>query len=192
LANLNDKGGKILVKTELCNILSIIFAFNRIKMKTLILVRHAKSSWEHHVIDKDRPLKKRGFTDAKLVSMAFKNKGIQLDKVFSSPANRALSTCNLFIENLNIDKSNLHIEDDLYDFVGDQVINFIKNIKEDYQNVMIFGHNHAFTSICNIFGTAFIDNLPTSGLVIIDFETDLWTDIKQGHTRLTIFPRDFK
>jgi phosphohistidine phosphatase len=161
-------------------------------MKTLVLIRHAKSSWEHDVGDKERPLKKRGNTDAKLVSMAFKNMGLELDKIYSSPANRALSNCKIFINNLNIDKDKLVIEEDLYDFGGEHVIKFFKNLNEDYQNVMIFGHNHAFTSICNIFGNTFIDNLPTSGLVVMDFDVNSWSDINKGNTRFTIFPRDLK
>ncbi|MFD2914353.1 SixA phosphatase family protein [Psychroserpens luteus] len=161
-------------------------------MKTLILVRHAKSSWEFNVDDKDRPLKKRGNTDADLVSMAFVNRGLVIDKAFSSPANRALSTCKIFINNLNISNDKLVIQDDLYDFGGEQVINFLKTLDTHYQNVMIFGHNHAFTSICNIFGNTFIDNLPTSGLVVIDFDVNSWIDINKGSTRFTIFPRDLK
>jgi phosphohistidine phosphatase len=80
----------------------------------------------------------------------------------------------------------------LYDFGGEYVINFIKNLDENYQNVMIFGHNHAFTSICNIFGDMFVDNLPTSGLMVIDFSIDSWKDVNKGKTRFTIFPRDLK
>ena len=161
-------------------------------MKTLVLVRHAKSSWEHNVGDKERPLKKRGNTDAKLVSTAFKNRELELDKVYSSPANRALLTCKIFINNLNIDKHELVIVEDLYDFGGEHVISFLKKLDENYQNVMIFGHNHAFTSICNIFGDSFIDNLPTSGLVVIDFDVKSWAKINKGNTRFTIFPRDLK
>ncbi|MFT6731669.1 MAG: phosphohistidine phosphatase [Glaciecola sp.] len=161
-------------------------------MKTLVLIRHAKSSWDHNVGDKKRPLKKRGNTDADLVSLAFRDKELELNKVYSSPANRALSTCKIFINNLNIDNDKLAIEEDLYDFGGESVIKFLKKLNEDYQSVMIFGHNHAFTSICNIFGNSYIDNLPTSGLVVIDFDTKSWTDINKGNTRFTIFPRDLK
>jgi phosphohistidine phosphatase len=161
-------------------------------MKTLVLVRHAKSSWKHNVGDKERPLKKRGKSDAKLVSIAFRNRELALNMVYSSPANRALSTCKIFLNNLDFDQGQLVIDDDLYDFGGENVINFIKKINENYQNVMIFGHNHAFTSICNIFGTTFIDNLPTSGLVVIDFDTNSWSNINKGSTRFTIFPRDLK
>ena len=57
---------------------------------------------------------------------------------------------------------------------------------------MIFGHNHAFTSISNIFGSIFIDNLPTSGLVKINFDTNNWADIKQGQTELILIPKELK
>lgn len=161
-------------------------------MKNITLVRHGKSSWEFDVSDRERPLKKRGINDAKLVSKHFKNNGILPDFIFSSPANRALSTCRLFMKHLNISDEKLQIVENLYDFGGHQVIDFLKNLNEDYDNVMIFGHNHAFTSICNIFGDHYIDNLPTSGLVSIEFDVDRWNAINNGHTSLTIFPRDLK
>ena len=139
-------------------------------MKKLVLVRHAKSSWKYDVTDAERPLKKRGLRDAALVSKSFKNELFRPEIIFSSPANRALTTCKIFIKNLNLDDHLLHIQDELYDFGGQNVIDFITQIDDSYKNVMIFGHNHAFTSICNIFGDQFIDNLPTSGLVVINFD----------------------
>ncbi len=161
-------------------------------MRQLVLIRHAKSSWEHDVNDAERPLKTRGFKDAALVSKSFKNTSFTPEIIFSSPANRALSTCKIFMKTLDFDDSILNIEDELYDFSGQSVIDFITKIDNSYEKVMIFGHNHAFTSICNIFGDKFIDNLPTSGLVHINFEVTSWQSIKKGTTKLTIFPRDLK
>ena len=161
-------------------------------MRQLVLIRHAKSSWEHDVNDAERPLKNRGFKDAELVSKSFKNNAFTPEIIFSSPANRALSTCKIFIKTLDFDDSILQIKDELYDFSGQSVIDFITKIDNSYEKVMIFGHNHAFTSICNIFGDKFIDNLPTSGLVHINFEVTSWQSIKKGTTKLTIFPRDLK
>lgn len=161
-------------------------------MRELVLIRHAKSSWEYDVNDAERPLKKRGFRDATLVSKAFQNTSFSPEIIFSSPAKRALSTCEIFIKNLNFEKNILHIKDELYDFGGQNVIKFITSLDDSYKKVMIFGHNHAFTSICNIFGDQFIDNLPTSGLVVINFDVTSWQNIKKGITKLTIFPRDLK
>ncbi|MBR9845701.1 MAG: histidine phosphatase family protein [Algicola sp.] len=161
-------------------------------MRQLVLIRHAKSSWKYDVTDAERPLKKRGLRDAALVSKSFKKEGFLPDIIFSSHANRALSTCKIFVENLHLDEKMIHITEELYDFGGQNVMNFIKNIDNSYEKVMIFGHNHAFTSICNIFGDQFIDNLPTSGLVVINFDVTSWQDVKKGITKLTIFPRDLK
>ncbi len=161
-------------------------------MKTLLLVRHAKSAWDHGVADVNRPLSDRGFTDAKMLSQTFKSYNFYPDKVFSSQANRALTTCNIFMEALNLPKNMLNIDEQLYDFSGQQVVRVIKNLDDSYQNVMIFGHNHAFTSISNIFGDKFIDNVPTCGLVMIEFDTGSWKNIDKGHTVLTLFPKELR
>ncbi len=161
-------------------------------MKKLVLVRHAKSSWEFDLPDEERPLKKRGFNDAKIVSEAFAKQNIHPDKIYSSPANRALSTCKIFMKAMKIPEDSVQIKERLYDFGGSNVIDIVKSMSNDYDTVMIFGHNHAFTSIANIYGNSFIDNLPTSGLVVLEFDINNWMDLKPGTTFLTLFPRDFK
>lgn len=161
-------------------------------MKTIVLIRHAKSSWDHDVSDLNRPLSKRGFTDANLVSKAFKSYNFNPDAIYSSPANRALTTCSIFMENLNISKELLGIDHKLYDFGGNQVRRFIKSLNDDLEKVIIFGHNHAFTSLANSFGDADIDNLPTSGLVMIEFNVDQWQQVSQGETKLFLKPKDYK
>lgn len=161
-------------------------------MKEITFVRHAKSSWEHGVSDRERPLKKRGINDSHLVSNSFKKTSFSPDTVFTSPAVRARKTCKIFTENLNISNKDVTIHEEIYDFGGNQLINFIKSLDNRLNKIMVFGHNHAFTSIVNTFGSKYIDNVPTSGLVKISFDVDDWSDIKKGETTLTIFPRDLK
>jgi phosphohistidine phosphatase len=161
-------------------------------MKNLILVRHAKSSWDHNVSDEKRPLANRGIADAHLVSQEFNEKSFLPDLIFSSPANRALSTCKIFLKNLGISDNLLTISSKLYDFSGENVIDFIKSIDKRLNSVIIFGHNYAFTSVANRFGSVFIDNLPTCGLVWIQFEIDSWKDVEKGKTKLIIRPKDLK
>lgn len=162
-------------------------------MKTIILVRHGKSSWEFDVLDRDRPLNSRGKEDAELVAHQLVQKSEKLAvTIFSSPANRALSTCKIFSKILKFPESSIHIIEDLYDFDGRDVINFIKQLPNHYNDVMIFGHNHAFTSISNIFGDHYIDNLPTSGLVKLNIDIDNWNDLKKGTTEFVIFPKQLK
>lgn len=159
-------------------------------MKNLILVRHAKSSWDYNVPDDKRPLAIRGTSDAHLVSEEFKKKLFKADGIFSSPANRALTTCKIFLKNLEISDKLLVTSDKLYDFSGESVIDFITSIDNNLKNVIIFGHNYAFTSISNRFGSKFIDNLPTCGLVWIQFDVESWKKIDKGKTILIIRPKD--
>lgn len=162
------------------------------QIKTLTLVRHGKSSWEHDVIDRERPLKKRGINDAKLVAEAFIKSSTLPKYVYSSPANRALSTCKIFMKSFGIPEASITVEEKLYDFSGEMVMDFIKNLPDTQNEVIIFGHNHAFTAITNLLGTTYIDNLPTSGLVKFAVPKPQWKNIAQCKNELMIIPKDLK
>ena len=161
-------------------------------MKKLIVVRHAKSSWKHNVRDLDRPIKNRGITDITAVSKEFKRKYVHPEIVFSSPARRALETCNIFLKHIEFSYNNVIISPELYDFGGNSLINFIKSIDNTYNNVMLFGHNHALTYFVNTYGDNYIDNLPTSGLVIFEFDIDTWKDLKPGKIIEMIIPKNLR
>ena len=86
-------------------------------MKKIILIRHAKSSWDNNSSDLKRPLSNRGYNDADIMSIIFKNFKLNIDSIYSSPAKRALDTANKFFNNLNYNVK-LIIEQNLYDFDG--------------------------------------------------------------------------
>jgi phosphohistidine phosphatase len=161
-------------------------------MKTLLLVRHGKSSWEYAVSDKDRPLLERGINDALLVASSLKSLNLKIDAVFSSPANRALHTCMIFLRQLNFDFDKFQVTNELYDFSGDDVLHTIRSFDNKLATVMIFGHNPAFTHIANSLGNTYIDNVPTTGLVQLQFEVENWTSIKKGATIKQVFPKNLK
>lgn len=161
-------------------------------MKEITFIRHAKSSWKFDLPDVLRPLKSRGITDANLVADEFLKFKFHPQKIFSSPATRARKTCEIFAGKSLFDFNNIEIVDDLYDFGGSSVVKFIKSLDNSLDRIMIFGHNHAFTSIANSFGTEYIENVPTSGLFKLDFSINSWSELNQGVTSLTIFPRDLK
>lgn len=161
-------------------------------MKTLILVRHGKSSWEYSVGDKDRPLLQRGMNDAHLVADRYNEQDIPIDAIFSSPANRALHTSMIFIRQLYIPLDKYRVVNELYDFSGEYVLQFIKKLDDDLNTVMVFGHNHAFTYIANSLGNTYIENVPTSGLVQLEFDVDNWSSIEKAITKQTIFPKQIK
>ncbi len=161
-------------------------------MKKLIIVRHGKSSWKEDLPDNKRPLKKRGFNDAELIIKAFKlylQKPIQ---AYSSHAVRALTTAELFKEGLSIKDKNFIVTEALYTFDAENLIKFIKNLDDNLDKVILFGHNPAITETVNQLGTEHFDNVPTTGLVVIDFDTNSWSQIKHGKTLLSLFPRNFK
>ena len=161
-------------------------------MKKIILVRHAKSSWEYDVIDHQRPLNKRGVNDANLVSKKLSKNNLIIDQVLSSDAMRAKNTANIFVDNLNIDKTIFSLNHDLYDFAGNDLLKVIKSCDDSVNSLMLFGHNHAITGFVNTFGSISIDNVPTSGVTIIEFDIKNWKNLKKGKTTKTLFPRDLK
>ena len=161
-------------------------------MKTLYLARHAKSSWKYDLPDHQRPLKKRGHNDATLVSEKAKKEHKPPEKIISSDANRAQTTAMYFKKAFGIADKDFVLNHDLYDFSGQSVMEIIKGLDDSLKRVMIVGHNHAFTSIVNMLGSDYIDNLPTSGFVIIKFPVDSWSEITTGETKTLLFPRHLK
>ncbi len=161
-------------------------------MKTLYMVRHAKSSWSENVGDHQRGLKERGVNDAKLVSEKAAETCKKPNKIISSDAVRAKSTATFFKDAFKITDIDFSTNSELYDFSGQNVMAVIKNLSDDLDIAMIVGHNHAFTFIANMLGNEFIENVPTSGFIQIDFDVASWQNISTGVTKLTIFPRDLK
>lgn len=161
-------------------------------MKNLIIIRHAKSSWDAPLRDFDRPLMKKGIQDAHLVSS---NIFPYLPKTFviwSSPAKRASTTALIFAQNISYPVESIIFKDELYTFDAHQLEKSIKSCSDDYESVILFGHNEAITNFVNKFGDVFIDNVSTSGMVSLTFETDKWYAIRKGKTQKVIFPRDLK
>ncbi len=162
-------------------------------MKTLYIVRHAKSSWEYEGIkDIDRPLKKRGISDAYLISKVLQKK-IETPSVFvSSCANRALHTATIFSYTFNYPFANLKISKSLYSFSDGYLIKTVKALDNGYDSAIIFSHDHGISDFVNKFGDKFIDHVPTCGVIGIEFKTKHWKDIKNGKTLITEFPKYYK
>lgn len=161
-------------------------------MKNLILIRHAKSSWEAPLKDFDRPLMKRGILDAHDVSLKISEYLPKTYIIWSSTAARATETALIFAQNLSYPLESIVFRDDLYTFDERQLEKVIKSCDNSLESVILFGHNEAITNFVNKFGDVFIDNVPTSGFVSLQFEADSWNTIDKGKTHKTIFPKDLK
>lgn len=161
-------------------------------MKSVTFIRHAKSSWENNLPDRDRPLKERGVKDAMLVANYFKGLSINHDLIVSSPANRALSTYDIFNYLLDMKSISLNVIESLYDFEGPAVKAELSILSNSFSSVMLFGHNFALTKMANQLSKTNIEHVPTSGLFRIEFNVDLWSQLKIGKLTHFITPKQLK
>ncbi|MBZ9632514.1 histidine phosphatase family protein [Salegentibacter sp. LM13S] len=161
-------------------------------MKRLILVRHGKSSWEKNLPDEKRPLKKRAYNDADVVLKTFKEFQSEDLTLWSSPAVRANTTAKLFKDELQIPDDKFTIKKEIYTFDDDNLLSILKTCPESIKTLMVFGHNPAMTSLVNRLGDKSLDNLPTTGLCVIDFDSNNWKDIQTGKTLLQLFPKNLR
>jgi len=159
-------------------------------MKRLILVRHGKSSWEHELTDDKRPLIKRGIKDGEFIAKTFEKFFNKPATVWSSPAVRALETAKIFKEKLQIEDQDFIIRTGLYTFDKNDLLKQIESCDSQVQTLMVFGHNPAMTGLVNQLGNKYFENIPTTGLTVIDFETESWKELKKGKTILNLFPKD--
>jgi phosphohistidine phosphatase len=161
-------------------------------MKNLILVRHAKSSWEVPMHDKDRGLTCQGVKDAHLVSVEAKDSIPKTYIIWSSTAKRATDTALIFAQNISYPIESIIYKDDLYTFDEKKLEKVIKSCSNNFDSVILFGHNAAITDFVNKFGDDSIENVPTSGFVSFKFDTDDWKKIKKGKIKKIIFPKDLR
>lgn len=149
-------------------------------MKTLYIVRHGKSSWEDEGLrDFDRPLNERGCSNAQEMAKRMESKKLFPEIIYTSTANRALSTARIFSEILSIEDHKIYLTEELYLASSDQIMDVIYSFDDSFNSVMIFGHNPGFTDLANKLSGLSISNLPTSGVLMIKFEVDKWTEISR-------------
>jgi len=148
-------------------------------MKTWIMVRHAKSSWALDVPDRERPISDRGVRDATLVGRELNKHNLHIEQVFSSPAKRAFDTSLLMVAELGLSTEEIQIEEELYDFHGAQVLDFVRKLPDELNTVMSFGHNYACTYIAQTLGNFSKSNIPTATAVIFHFDVSSWSKVDQ-------------
>lgn len=144
-------------------------------MKTLYLVRHAKSSWENRsVSDFDRTLNERGKRDAPFMAKILKEKEIAVDLMLSSPAVRALTTANIFASEISFPENKIVKEKDIYEADRSELMDVIMKTDDSVNDVMLFGHNPGITYLSNYLCNFETDNIPTCGIVCMQMDFDSW------------------
>lgn len=163
-------------------------------VKHLVLVRHAKSSWKNSELDDhDRPLGKRGERDAPYMAKIFREKKMDVDLIASSTAMRALDTAKEFAKKLDYKKEKILRVSELYLAETEELLDYVKGLDDDYKTVMLFGHNPGITRFANELINENIENVPTCGIVAVDFETKQWSEAGsvKGHLRFFEYPKKY-
>jgi phosphohistidine phosphatase len=146
-------------------------------MKTLYLVRHAKSDWENaHTGDFQRPLNQRGLKAAPFMAALLKQKNVIPELVITSPATRALSTAELFCEILGYPKELIQQQMEIYEGGSSKLLKIVQQINDNCRTALLFGHNPTMTDFSNLLAGHHVDSLVTCGVVRIDMEIKSWKD----------------
>ena len=146
-------------------------------MKTLFLIRHAKSSWDDMALgDKDRPLNDRGKRDAPKVGERLAKRHAKPDLILSSPARRALTTAEIIAKKLDYKGSNIVVSDRLYAVEADELLDVIRQIDDGAESVMLIGHNPELTELAHRLSSN-ITHLPTCAVAEFTFDSPSWKHI---------------
>jgi phosphohistidine phosphatase len=157
-------------------------------MKKLLIIRHAKSSWDPAIPnDFDRPLNERGQKDAPEMAKRLLKRDIKIDAFISSPAVRALSTATYFAEAYEKKQKHIIAIPSLYHPSVSAFFNAIEELDNDYKSVAIFSHNPGITDFVNSITVAYIDNVPTCGVFGIKADIKKWKDFNEAKKEFWFF-----
>ena len=142
----------------------------------LLLVRHAKSSWSNtSLTDFDRPLNKRGVSNAPLMGQRIRDYGLHLDTIITSTAERAKETSKLIAKEIKYELQDIDLESDLYHASREVFINILS--RQQNKNIAMVGHNPGIQDFSYWLSSAPEVNFPTCGVIHISFSLGNWTEI---------------
>ena len=159
-------------------------------MKNLILIRHGKAEYENYSSDKERKLTQEGIRRSLKVakeSIGYLNSDFEW---YSSTGSRAAQTAIVFSKILNKNSDKIKFLDELYTFNVSDLISIIKSLPNNYNKIIIFGHNSALTDFVNENTINAIYEIPTSGLVSMEFESNNWKKLNKGKVIKTLFAKE--
>jgi phosphohistidine phosphatase len=156
-------------------------------MKTLYLVRHAKSSWDvPGTSDFERTLNKRGEHDAPLVAEKLRDKNIKPDLVVSSPAVRALTTANIFAKRLDYNKE-VETDDRIYEATTRGLASVVTDFPDVNDIAMLFGHNPGIANFANLLSDKFIPEVPTCTVIGLELKISSWKNLNRECGKLILY-----
>ncbi|MDB5191244.1 MAG: histidine phosphatase family protein [Segetibacter sp.] len=156
-------------------------------MKLLLLIRHAKSSWDYAVSDRDRPLNERGIKNAPEMAKRLLKKKIEIDRFISSPATRAYTTAVYFAGAYDVKNKHIITVPALYEATLNVFYSVVEDQNDSDKTVAIFSHNPGITEFANSLSNARINNMPTCGIFAVKANIKLWKDFKNAPKEFLFF-----
>lgn len=157
-------------------------------MKTLYLLRHAKSSWSFDDLsDQERPLNARGRDDAPVMGQALAKRNISPDLVVSSPAVRALSTAVLVAREMKYPHEKIMVEPGIYGTDVDGLLAVIHGLPNAAATVLLVGHNPTITETANALSPSSLNEMPTAAVVCLRFECDKWAEVSKANAEFYFY-----
>jgi len=165
-------------------------------LRTVFLVRHAKSSWKDTSLnDKDRPLKKRGIKDLGLLKPVLVKHKHKPEHIFCSDAKRAAETAKKIAGFYDLKKKNITFSDELYSLPSDVILDFIRDRDNELHSIMIVGHNPEITRTANLLWQESFDAMvPTSAVICLGFDLDKWNQLEKntGYLQFYEYPKKYR
>ena len=150
-------------------------------MKTLTIIRHAKSSWADSGLDDfDRTLNRRGKQDAPMMGQRLAERDVYPDLILSSPAKRADKTIKKIAKKIEYPREDIIFEEKMYLADVPELLKIIRSIENSVQHLMLCGHNPGVTEFSNYVSGERIDNMPTCGVAVIGFDINSWNDVDRN------------
>lgn len=162
-------------------------------MKKIHLIRHAKSSWKDTSLkDIKRPLNKRGIKSCEIMARRIFDAGCRFELVCSSSATRAMATIELISHHLACLKINYQLDESLYTFDFEELLDWCRRLDDMLDDVVIVGHNPALTSFCNWLSGSELNNIPTCGYVQLQVAVNSWEELTENSAEMSAFikPKD--
>ncbi|MDY0327323.1 MAG: histidine phosphatase family protein [Arcobacteraceae bacterium] len=157
-------------------------------MKKLYLIRHSKSSWDNpNLSDYDRPLNNRGKKDRYSMAHFLSANNIHPDIVLCSPSIRTIKSLKAYKKILNISAKNIYLKQELYETTYDKLLMYINTTDNTYSNLFLIAHNPTLNDLVNYFIRDFTENIPTSGIVGLEFDCDSWEKISKTNCNMFLF-----
>lgn len=145
-------------------------------MKTLLIMRHGKSSWKHKDLeDHERPLSKRGLRDSRMMADIIQEKELIPQVILASSSVRTTQTAQIFSEETGY-RGEIFTLDSLYLAEAEAYIHELKRLSDDYERVMVIGHNPGLESLLQMI-TGRIEALPTGVVAYISLPITHWEEI---------------